>query len=243
MSKHAVLVVGKPAKGKSMSLRNLSKVLYANCESGKRLPFSDTEFKEVVITNPEQHIRELFDYADNMVLSKENPFSYLAVDGLNYLMDMYESVHVRTATNTMNAWGNYAEFFRNMMQQRVSVLDMPIVFTAHTRTIYNESEMSMETRVPIKGALANQGIESYFSIVVASKSMRIADLEGYENDLLTITDRERRTGLKYVFQTQLTADTVNETIRSPLDMFSEAETFIDNDVQLVFNRLTEYYGS
>ena len=27
-------------------------------------------------------------------------------------------------------------------------------FTAHTRTIYNETSMAMETKVPVKGSLA-----------------------------------------------------------------------------------------
>ena len=44
---HLVLISGKSATGKSMCLRNLSNVLYLNCEAGKKLPFKPNNFKEV----------------------------------------------------------------------------------------------------------------------------------------------------------------------------------------------------
>lgn len=233
---HLALICGRSATGKSTSLRNLRNTLYANCESGKRLPFKPIGFKEVIITDPYQ-LFEVFDHAETLP-----EIEYIVIDGLNYLMDMFESVHVRTATNTMAEWGNYAEFFRNTMQQKVARSTKRVIFTAHTRTTYNESEMVMETKVPIKGALANQGIESYFSTVVVTKKMRLKDLEGYENDLLIITPRDEKLGFKHVFQTMVTADTVNETMRSPMDMFTDEETFIDNDALILFKRLDEYYA-
>src|SRR5699024_3964643 len=137
------------------------------------------------------------------------------------------------------AWGDYGEFIRNLMQQQVAGATKPILLTAHTRTIYNEESMSMETKVPIQGAAANIGIESYFSTVVAAKVKSVADLEAYANDLLIITDRERALGFKHVYQTMLTKDTMNERIRSPMGMFSDAETYIDNDAQKLLQRMKE----
>lgn len=128
------------------------------------------------------------------------------------------------------------------MQQYVSQSTKAVIFTAHTKTTYNESALAMETKVPIKGSLANQGIEAYFSCVLATKKVKIKDLEGYENGLLTITDRERALGFKHVFQTNVTATTVQERIRSPMGLFSDAETFIDNDIALVIKRLQDYYA-
>lgn len=238
MNDHLALICGVSATGKSMSLMNLKNVLYANCESGKKLPFKtkDSNYKEVTITDPYQ-VYEVFDHAN------ENPDAYdvLVIDGLNYLMDMYESVHIRNSSDGRTAWGNYAEFFKNMMQQYVSRSTIPVLFTAHTRSIYDEAALAMETKVPIKGALANQGVESYFSTIVSTKRMKVSDLEGYENDLLNITERDKRLGYKYVFQTMQTADTVEERMRSPLDLFSIEETFIDNDAAALLQRLNEYY--
>ena len=46
---------------------------------------------------------------------------------------------------------------------------------------------------------------------------------------------------KYCFQTKLTRETVGERIRGPMGMWDTNETFIDNNIQLVMNRLHEYY--
>ena len=80
-----------------------------------------------------------------------------------------------------------------------------------------------------------------FSVVVSTKKMKLKDLEKYKNDLLTITEDDEDVGFKYVFQTRLTKDTVNERIRAPEGMWARNETFIDNDVSLVLNRIHEHY--
>jgi len=129
------------------------------------------------------------------------------------------------------------------MQKHVAESSKNVYFTAHTLSTLNEQTMAMETSVPVKGALKNNGIEAYFSTVVASKKMTIKDLEGYKSDLLTITEEEEMLGFKYCFQTKLTKSTVNERIRAPMGMFSTAETYIDNNVELLTKRLHEYYGS
>ena len=231
-----VLFCGESATGKSACLRNLRKVLYLNCESGKKLPFKPQQFKEVVITDPYQ-VYEGFAWAET-----QPDIDTIVIDGLNYLMDMFESVHVLPSTNTMKAWGDYSQFFRNLMQQYVAKSSKNIIFTAHTRTIYNETSMAMETKVPVKGALANTGIESYFSCIVSTKRVKLKDLESYKNKLLNITPREEGLGFKYVFQTLITKDTVQERMRSPMGLFEDEETFIDNDASLVLNRLHEYYA-
>lgn len=231
---HLVLICGKSTTGKSACLRNLENALYLNCESGKKLPFKPKSFKEVVITDPYQ-VYEAFEWVESQ------PYEYVIIDGLNYLMDMFESVHVITATNTQKAWGDYAQFFKKLMQHYVANSTKSIIFTAHTKTVLNETERAMETFVPIKGSLANQGIESYFSTVVSTKRVKLKDLENYQNEMLNITDKEKALGYKHVFQTLITADTVNERIRGAMGLFDDNETFIDNDASLLMKRLHEYY--
>lgn len=148
---HLLLVCGESSTGKSVSLANLSNVLYLNCEAGKRLPFKPKAFKEVTITDPYQ-VYEAFEWAET-----QDEIQTIVIDGLNYLMDMYESVHVLTAANTMQAWSNYAQYFKNLMQKYVASSSKAVIFTAHTKTALNDKAMVMETKVPIKGALANQG--------------------------------------------------------------------------------------
>jgi hypothetical protein len=232
------LIGGKSASGKSLSLMfldNQEKVMYLNCESGKKLPFK-SKFKEFVITDPLQ-VNEAFQEAEKMP-----EIETIVVDSLTYLMDMYESVYVINSANTMQAWGEFAQYFKQLMQQLVASSSKNVVFLAHTKDQLNESEMISETLVPIKGSLKNNGVESYFSLVLAAKKLPLKKLEGYENDLLTITDDDKLLGFKYVFQTRLTKETVNERLRGPLGLWEVKETFIDNNVQHVIDRLNKYYS-
>jgi hypothetical protein len=155
---------------------------------------------------------------------------------------MYESVYVLNSSNGMQAWGQFSQYYKTLMQQFVARSTKQIIFTAHTSDTLNESEMLMETKVPVKGSLKNNGIESYFTVVIASKKVALKNLKDYGSALLTITPEEEALGFKYVFQTKITKETVNERLRGPLGLFETKETFIDNNIQLVLNRLKEYYA-
>jgi hypothetical protein len=233
-----VLIGGASGTGKSASLRNFPNpegVLYMNCEAGKKLPFP-TKFKVVTITDPYQ-VYEGFDHAE-----KKADIHTIVVDTITFLMDMFESVHVLPASDTMQAWGQYQQFFKNLMQQYVAKSTKNVIFTGHVMDVYNEGDMVMETKVPVKGALKNNGIEAFFSTVVTARKMSLVDLKGYENDLLNITEEEELLGYKHVYQTKITKDTVNHRIRSSMGMWSTAETFIDNDAALLMKRLHDYYS-
>ena len=233
-----VLISGASGTGKSASLMNIKNpegVMYLNCEANKKLPFR-SKFQEFNIIDPNQ-VYEAFDYAEG-----KNDIHTIVIDTLTYLMDMYETMYVLTAANTMKAWGDYAQYYKKLMQYYVAKSTKNVIILAHTRQIMNEADMVLETKVPIKGSLANQGIESYFSTVISTKKMPLNKLQDYQNNLLHITEDDEILGYKHVFQTRLTKDTVNERMRSPMGMWSREETFIDNDVQLVIDRLHEFYG-
>ena len=233
-----VLIAGKSATGKSASLREMGipeGVMYLNCENNKKLPFR-SKFEQYTVTDPEQ-VREAFVAAEDM------PHIHtIIVDTLTYIMDMYESVHVLPSTNTMKAWGNYAQFFKTLMSQQVAASSKNVIFLAHTMDVFNEAEGTMETMVKVKGSLMNVGIESFFSAVVATKKVQLKELEHCDSAMLNITEEEELLGFKYVFQTRLTKATVNERIRASLGMWEPKETYIDNNAQLVIERLHEYYA-
>jgi len=107
--------------------------------------------------------------------------------------------------------------------------------------IHNEATAEIETLVKVKGSLMNQGIESYFNVVIACKKVTTKLLEDQESAYLNLTDEETTLGFKYVYQTRLTKGTVNERIRGPMQMWSAKETFIDNDLQMVLNKFATYY--
>lgn len=232
-----VLIVGYSTTGKSASLRNIRDKpnwMYLNTEAGKRLPFKN-EFDSYRITDPLQ-VPEAFDYATG------NPdIKGIIVDSLTFLMDMYESQYVLTSSNTMQAWGAYQQFFKDLMQKKVVLFGKPVIFIAHVKDELDEKAMEMKTAVPIKGALKNNGIEAYFSTVVAAKRVTLKDLEKYSSGMLNITEEEKELGFKHVFQTCLTKTTVGERIRSPMGLFDRKETYVDNCAQQLLDRLDEYY--
>jgi hypothetical protein len=235
---HLVLLCGKSATGKSaslMALKDPEGVLYLNCEAGKRLPFR-AKFMQKTVTDPLQ-IYEAFDWAET-----QPNIHTIVIDSVTYLLDMYESLYVLNSANTMQAWGQFAQYFKALMQQYVARSTKRIIFTAHTSDTLNEGEMVMETKVPVKGSLKNNGLESYFTVVIASKKVPLKALKDYGSELLTITPEEEALGFKYVYQTKITKDSVNERLRGPLGLFDTKETFIDNNMQLVVDRLKEYYA-
>lgn len=134
-----------------MGLDKPEGVMYLNCEAGKKLPFK-AKFKQYTITDPLQ-VQEAFEAAENM-----EGIHTIVVDSLTYLLDMYESVYVLKSSNTMQAWGQFSQYFKELMQQYVAKSTKNVIFIAHTSDTLNESEMIMETKVPVKGALKNNGI-------------------------------------------------------------------------------------
>lgn len=239
INEQLVLIGGTSATGKSASLRNMRdqhKWMYLNTESGKRLPFRNT-FQTFKISDPWE-VYDGFDYA----MQNPNNFTGIILDSLTFLMDMFESKYVLTANNGMKAWSDYGQFFKNLMQDKVVLFGKPTLIIAHQRSELNENTHTMETSVPIKGALKNNGVEAYFSTVVSAKRVTIRELEKYQSKLLTISDEEANLGYKHVFQTRPTKETVGERIRSPMGMFEVSETYIDNDAQLLLDHLKTYYG-
>lgn len=236
-----ILVCGRSSAGKSMSLESLKNhkgVMYLNCESGKKLPFKN-KFRRMTITDP-YDIYDAFDLAEEM----GDDIHTIVIDSATYMMEMFESVHVVKSSNTMSAWGDYAQFFKNLMQDYVAKSTKNVIMTAHVADVLNEKEGVMETMVKVKGSLMNNGIESYFSNIVMAKRMTIKELRKlkFENPMLNITEDDEFEGVKYVFQTKHTASTANERIRSPRYMWERNETLIDNNIQSILDRCHEYYA-
>jgi len=237
------LITGKSRTGKSSSLQHIENpkgVMYLNCDSsGKKLPFKqnkDERFRDLIVTDPSQ-VYTAFEEAEEM-----KDIHTIVIDTLTYLMEMYESIYVIDSPNGMEAWSNFAQYFKKLINQYAAASSKNIIFLAHTFDQHNEIEMLIETSVPIKGSLKKNGIESYFSSVISTKKKSLKDLEPYESDFLTINEEEKLLGYKHVFQTRVTKDSINERISSPIGMWPIAETFINNDVQIVLNRLKEFYG-
>lgn len=234
-----VLIGGKASSGKSGSLMNLKNpegVLYLNCENGKKLPFK-SKFNEVTITDP----MDVLDILTEVEDEDNDHIHTVVIDTLTYLMNMYESQYVLTSANTQKAWGDYAQFGRQLFSKYVANSTKNIIILAHTSDVFSDQGIPLETLVKVKGSLMDVGIESFFSCVVSAKKVPLRGLKNYENELLNVTEEDKILGYKHVLQTRLTKDTATERMRSGMGMWDINESFIDCDAQLVLDRLNEFY--
>ncbi len=234
---HLVLIAGESTTGKSASLQNLrdpAGVAYMNLEVNKKLPFP-SKFKEANITDPLQVKAQL------TAINNLDNIHTVVVDSLTFMLDQWKSQYLHTSKDTQKAWGLFAEFFKVLMTDHVAKSTKNVIFTAHTLTVLNEQTHMMETKVPVQGALKNNGIEAFFSTIVYTKVLPVEMLKKFDNPNLTFTEDELDIGLKHVFQTRLTKETVGDKIRSNMGMWEKNETYINNDAQILLDRLDEYY--
>lgn len=242
INEQLVLISGESASGKSASLMNIRKQnrwLYLNCEAGKRLPFRN-QFQSHTITDPYQVYEAFEETAEGGSMHKD--IDGIVIDTATFLMDMFESLYIIGSANTQKAWGDYAQFWKNLMQVHVAGSNKAVIILGHTRSDYDDKALRNNVAVPVKGSLKNNGIEAYFSTVVSTKKIELKELEGQDPALLNITPQDEALGYKHVFQTQLTKVTVGERIRSPMGMFLPNQTFMDNDCQKLLDHLEKYYA-
>ena len=235
-----ILVAGFSGTGKSASLRNIrnqERWLYFNTEAGKKLPFKN-KFQNFRIGDPYEVIQG-FDWA--MEPENSGNVDGIIVDSLTFLMDMFESQYVLGSANTMKAWGDFNQFFKTIMQNKVIAFGKPVIFMAHVKEDLDEKNMELKTSVPIKDSLRGNGVEAYFSTVVSTKKVSIKELEKFNSDLLDLSDEDKELGYKHVFQTRITKGTTGERIRSPMALFTKAQTYMDNDCQLLLDHLHSFY--
>ncbi len=236
-NKRMILIVGKPGRGKTASLRDMSHpegVLFLNCEAGKDIPFR-SKFREEVITDPLDVLDFIAEAED------DDDIHTVVIDSLTMMMEMFESVHIIGAKDSRAKWGEYNQFFKELMQQYVAPSRLRFIFTAHLDEKFNEESGTTEYVVPVKGALSKIGIAAFFSVIVAADKLPIKKLKPYENDLLKVTKREEALGYKHVFQTLPTKDMIGLPVRGPFDLFEIEETFIDNNAETLLDVLDEYH--
>ena len=232
-----LLIGGESAAGKSTSLMNIpdqDRWAYVNTESGKALPFKNS-FKTMNVTDP-WTVRDAFNEVTG------NPdFDGIIIDSLTFLMEMFERVYVVRAKDTREAWGHYANFFKEMMQDWVAKCDKHVIFLAHTNR-EQDAMLVDRVEVPIKGSIKKVGVESFFSTVVAAKRMNLEHLQDCDPTLLNITEDDKMLGYKHVFQTRITKGTVGERIRGPIGLFESNQAFMDNDVAKLLEHMINFYS-
>ena len=238
-NKNVIMIMGKPNTGKSTSLRNMDQesMIYLNADL-KELPFADRFMSNVEIADANDVLGFIQD------IEAEEGVTGAVLDTVTFLMQMFERQYVAPFAGTktgQSAWGDYGNFYRNFIHA-IKAGSKSYVIMAHEDESLNEQSAMMESRVLVKGAVGKVGVEADFTTILRSMQIPVKKLEGFENDLLHITDEEREDGVKYVFQTRITKESAGAKMRSAMGLWSRNELYIDNDVKQVFDRLNKFYG-
>jgi hypothetical protein len=237
-NKNVVLIMGPPNTGKSTALQNLSnqeQMVYLNADL-KEIPFLDKFAKSVEIADA----LSVIEFVNQ--IEQEPGVTGAVLDTITLLMSMYERQYVKTAVNTQQAWGDYGDFYRSLIHA-IKSGSKNYAILAHEDSFLNEKTHQMEYRVPIKGSVGKIGAEADFTNILTTRRVAISELEGHENDLLHITDEEREDGEKCVFVTRPSGDLRGIKSRSTNGLWKRSELYIDNDLEQVFNRIQEFYGT
>lgn len=237
-NKNVILIMGRPNSGKSHSLmysKNPERVAYFNTDL-KELPF-DHNFKiEVQISNP----YDIISYIDE-IEAKGTEIDTVVLDTLTFLFSMFENQVINTAADTQKAWGAYGQFYQTLMNKIKKGTKNYIIF-AHEGDKYNEKDMVVDVSVPLKGATGKTGVEADFSNILQTRTISIKEAKKYPNDYLHILPDEEEDGVKRVFVTRITKDTLGHKIRSSFKLWKREELYIDNNIEAVLSNIQSYYG-
>ena len=206
-----LLVMGEPASGKTVSLRNIPKneLYYIDCDKkglnykGWKDDFNE-EKKNYLRSNDGDFIAKCM-----LGISEKRPdIKYIAIDTINSIMIADEMR--RSKDKNFDKWIDLASCIFNLINVVPDLRDdLTVIFIGHTQT-----DDEGFTRLLTNGKKLNKiGLEKYFDTVLIAKN----------NDG------------KYVFETT----SPNSTARVPMGSY-EGEQYIDNDLYEVIKELKEY---
>lgn len=235
-----ILIVGEAGSGKSTSLQNLREraaMAYLNCD-GKALPIRGRNafLCNEMITEP-MDVLDMYDQLEGAETCQG-----VILDTLTFLMAQYARKIIPTFTNGKQGWGQYFFYYQELVE-KIKTSKKVHILMAHTDTELDEQKGHNVSKVLLQGQVGKRGVDADFGIIVTAKQIPLRKLKGFDNPMLTITEEEEAMGVKYVFQTRPSKEGVGERTRSPIGMWSANETFIDNNVQYVLDRIEEYYAA
>lgn len=206
-----LLIMGEPASGKTVSLRNIPKneLYYVDCDK-KGLNYKgwkndfNAEKKNYFRSNDGEQIAKLM----IAISEKREDIKYIAIDTINSIMIADEMR--RSKDKNFDKWVDLASCIFNLINIVPDLRDdLTVIFVGHTQT-----DDEGFTRLLTNGKKLNKiGLEKYFDTVLIAKN----------NDG------------KYVFET--TSPT--STARVPMGCY-EGEQYIENDLYEIIKELKEY---
>lgn len=206
-----LLVMGEPASGKTVSLRNIPKneLYYIDCDKkglnykGWKNDFNE-EKKNYFKSNDGEKILQCM----AAISQKREDIKYIAIDTINSIMIADEMR--RSKDKNFDKWVDLASCIFNLINIVPDLRDdLTVIFIGHTQT-----DDEGFTRLLTNGKKLNKiGLEKYFDTVLIAKN----------NDG------------NYVFETT----SPNSTARVPMGSY-ENQQYIENDLYEIIKELKEY---
>lgn len=206
-----ILVMGEPASGKTVSLRNIPKneLYYIDCDKkGLNYKGWKNDFNEEKKNYFKTNDGELIAKCMQGISEKREDIHYIVIDTINSIMIADEMR--RSKDKNFDKWIDLASCIFNLVNIVPDLRDdITVIFIGHTQT-----DDEGFTRLLTNGKKLNKiGLEKYFDTVLIAKN----------NDG------------KYVFETK----SPNSTARTPMGSYDD-EQYIDNDLYEVIKVLKEY---
>ena len=206
-----ILVMGEPASGKTVSLRNIPKneLYYIDCDKkGLNYKGWKNDFNEENKNYFKTNDGELIAKCMLGISEKREDIHYIVIDTINSIMIADEMR--RSKDKNFDKWIDLASCIFNLVNIVPDLRDdITVIFIGHTQT-----DDEGFTRLLTNGKKLNKiGLEKYFDTVLIAKN----------NDG------------KYVFETK----SPNSTARTPMGSYDD-EQYIDNDLYEVIKVLKEY---
>ena len=205
-----LLIMGEPASGKTVSLRNIPKneLYYIDCDK-KGLNYKgwkndfNADKKNYCRTNDGEVVKKLL---DGISKSRED-IHYIAIDTINSIMIADEMTRMKG--KNYNEWQDLAKCIFELIDDVPDLRDdITVIFIGHIQT-----DDDGFVRLLTNGRKLNKiGLEKYFDVVLISKIM-----DG-----------------KYVFETH----SDKSTARVPMGF--ECEQYIENDLYEIIKELKEF---
>jgi len=211
---YKVLEIGESGGGKTYSFRNMDRetTLFINIEN-KPLPFK-TAFKNTVIPNTPQDVLTALQNG-----SKSPIIQQIVVDSFSAYVDML-LLQARATKTGYEIWSYYNEQI-GKFNDYVKKVQKEVFVTAHYEILTDEVGGMKKKRAKVKGREWEGLIEKDYTLVVYAESV--------------VEFGEKKA--KHFFTLQ--ADGVNSA-KTPPDIFGADVTVIDNDSNLVLQKIREF---
>jgi len=269
-AKPPILLLSKPGMGKTFSLKNIkpelgNRTLLINCDSKPLSWVGNTAFKVYSAPCPTlipAIIKKAGDSGD---------FDLIIVDTITVAMAEYTRRFINTEmpkyafnkddqivsdrnyvstsaklggiVDSMANWGKYAALVSEIVAEG-SKCKAQFVMMGHLNSREDEGGEFIY-KCPLQGQIGKQGLEGLFSIVMHATTLPLEKLTGeynQEHKYLGTEESLEFTGERFVFQVAHTKDTIHShALRTIQGLWPDGVRFIDNDLQMVFDRFDEVY--